>query len=127
MKRMSRKKKQAVDKEENQTQVIFEKIKADLGKNWNRGYSTSEGESSEDEADIEQREEDMLDEDDGDNNKALDKEEREQQRLEEAIKERKYILSARNNTRFYWDIVVIVFAVQNALILPLEISFSEVV
>jgi len=45
--------------------------------------------------------------------------------LEDAIKPRKYILSARSKTRFIWDIIIIIFAIVNAVTLPLNIAFEE--
>lgn len=43
--------------------------------------------------------------------------------LEDAIKPRKYILSARSDLRFMWDSIIIVFAIVNGITLPLEIAF----
>ena len=39
--------------EENNTEAIYEKIKSELGKDWNRGYSTDEKEDSDDDANME--------------------------------------------------------------------------
>ena len=45
--------------------------------------------------------------------------------LEDAVKERNYILSARSNKRFVWDSIIIIFAILNGLSLPLEIAFND--
>lgn len=59
-------------------------------------------------------------------NKAnMDKEELQQLELEEAIRPSKYILSARSQKRFYWDVLIIIFAIQNSIVLPLSISFKD--
>jgi len=34
-------------------------------------------------------------------------------------------MSARSNTRFIWDVVIIIFAIINGVTLPLEIAFKE--
>ena len=34
-------------------------------------------------------------------------------------------MSARSNLRFVWDVIIIVFAIVNAVTLPLEIAFKE--
>ena len=41
----------------------------------------------------------------------LDLDTRNQMMLEDAIKERSYIISARSDYRFSWDILIIVFAI----------------
>lgn len=45
-------------------------------------------------------------------------------RLEDSIEPRWYILSARSSIRFKWDVIIIFFAVINALTLPMEIAFE---
>jgi hypothetical protein len=41
----------------------------------------------------------------------LDDEELVQLELEDAIRPRKYVLSARSQKRFYWDVLIILFAI----------------
>ena len=36
-----------------------------------------------------------------------------------------FIISARSKARFAWDVVIIIFAIQNAITLPMEIAFEE--
>jgi hypothetical protein len=55
----------------------------------------------------------------------LDDDAREQLMLEDAVKKRNYILSARSNMRFYWDTIIIIFAIFNGITLPLEIAFQD--
>lgn len=45
--------------------------------------------------------------------------------LEDAVKERPYVLSEKSNKRFFWDFIIIIFAVLNGLSLPLEIAFND--
>ena len=45
--------------------------------------------------------------------------------LEKAITPKPYVLSIRSKVRFYWDVVVIIFAIQNSLTLPLTIAFTD--
>lgn len=47
--------------------------------------------------------------------------------MDDAILKRPYIVSARSNMRFRWDIIIIVCAVVNAIFLPLEIAFNEMI
>ena len=54
----------------------------------------------------------------------LDDEAKEYMRLEDSGKPRWYILSARSSIRFKWDVIIIFFAVINALTLPMEIAFE---
>lgn len=68
---------------------------------------------------------DDYDEEVDESTQKLDKDELEQLMLEEAIKPKPYILSSRKNPRFYWDVLIIIFAIQNAITLPLEIAFAE--
>ena len=35
-----------------------------------------------------------------------------------------YIMSARSSFRFGWDVIIILFAIQNAITLPMEIAFE---
>lgn len=48
-----------------------------------------------------------------------------EQRMERAFIPKRYILSIRSRVRFYWDVVVIIFAIQNSLTLPLRIAFTD--
>ena len=94
-----------------------------MGDRYNMGYSTSEDDSKED------IQEDLAIQDEADKtaneNIKPDSEEVTQMMLEDAIVPRNYILSARSKTRFYWDVLIIIFAIQNAITLPLDIAFSE--
>jgi len=81
------------DKEENSTEQIYEKIKTELGKDWNRGYSTEENDDSAEDINVPIEEEEVNDEV---NMQELDKEELLQLELEDAIRPRKYVLSARS-------------------------------
>ena len=36
-----------------------------------------------------------------------------------------FIISARSQARFVWDVLIILFAIQNAITLPMEIAFEE--
>ena len=53
-----------------------------------------------------------------------DEEAKEYIKLEDSIKPRWYILSARSSIKFRWDVIIIFFAVINALTLPMEIAFE---
>lgn len=64
-------------------------------------------------------------EEDENEGKKLDKDEIELLLLEEAIQPKSYIFSSRRNPRFYWDVLIIIFAIQNAYTLPLQIAFSQ--
>jgi len=48
-----------------------------------------------------------------------------QMELEDAIRPRWYILSSRSNKRFVWDVIIIIFAIQNGITLPLQIAFDS--
>lgn len=52
-------------------------------------------------------------------------EDKAEQRLEQAIIPKPYVLSIRSRLRFFWDVVVIIFAIQNSLTLPLRIAFTD--
>ena len=91
-----------------------------MGDKYYQGYSTSEDES---EADQEEKR-DSDNENEQDPSK-LDKEELAQLMLEDSIKPRWYVLSARQQSRFIWDLIIIVFAIINAVTLPLDIAFPE--
>ena len=45
--------------------------------------------------------------------------------MEDAIKERWYILDSRSPYRLAWDVIIIFFAVINGVTLPLEIAFDD--
>jgi hypothetical protein len=110
-------------KEKNNTKDVYNELKAKMGERYNMGYSTSEDDSQED------IQEDLAIQDEADKtaneNIKPDSEEVTQMMLEDAIVPRNYILSARSKTRFYWDVLIIIFAIQNAITLPLDIAFSE--
>lgn len=57
--------------------------------------------------------------------KELKKESEYEKRLQAAIVPKPYILSIRSLLRFYWDVVVIIFAIQNSVTLPLRIAFTD--
>ena len=50
---------------------------------------------------------------------------KEDERMSESTRERKYIISVDNNYKFYWDLWIIVLAIYNTLALPLLIAFAE--
>jgi hypothetical protein len=55
----------------------------------------------------------------------LDKEEQYQAELEDASLPRRFVIPQKSNKRFVWDIIIIIFAIINAVILPLDIAFTE--
>lgn len=50
-----------------------------------------------------------------------------QRDFEDSIKPKSYIISARSNNKFWWDVIIILFACINAFTLPLEIAFEETI
>ena len=44
----------------------------------------------------------------------------------EAIRERKYIIGIENPYSFYWNLFIIVLAVYNAMVLPMQIAYEEI-
>jgi hypothetical protein len=99
--------------------MIIEK----MGDDYYKGYETSDSESGDDKGkavEVEEEKEAEV----PDRPEKLDKEDIAQMQLEDAIKERTYILSARSNGRFMWDVVIIIFAIVNAVTLPLDIAFN---
>lgn len=97
---------------------IIEEMKDEI---WN-GYLTSsdEEQSEEDEDEQEAEEEEEIHTEDEEE----DEEAKEYIKLEDSIKPRWYILSARSSIKFRWDVIIIFFAVINALTLPMEIAFE---
>jgi len=55
----------------------------------------------------------------------LDSDTKAQMELEDAIRPRWYIISARSSKRFVWDLIIIAFAIQNGITLPLDIAFFD--
>jgi len=126
--RAKRRKNKHATHEKNDTISVYQEIITNMGDSYYLGYETSE----DDEQDEHDHNEHCDHEDDeplrlGEDPKVekLDKEEKEQMMLDDAIKKRPYILSARNRTRFIWDVVIIIFAIVNALTLPMDIAFTE--
>ena len=98
---------------------IIDEMKDEI---WN-GYLTSSDEEQSDDSndeDDQDREEDQA----LDTDFEEDEETKEYIKLEDSIKPRWYILSARSSIKFRWDVIIIVFAVINALTLPMEIAFE---
>ena len=55
----------------------------------------------------------------------MDEETKKQKMLDAAIISQPYIVSARSNKRFVWDLIIIVFAIVNGVTLPLDVAFKE--
>jgi len=53
----------------------------------------------------------------------MDEETKKQKMLDAAIISQPYIVSARSNKRFVWDLIIIVFAIVNGVTLPLDVAF----
>jgi hypothetical protein len=127
--RAKRRKNKHATADKNDTISVYNDIIAQMGDSYYYGYETSEDDVDEqDHEDNPENEEDHeLNAKPGEEQKIekLDKEEKEQIMLDDAIKKRPYILSARNRTRFIWDVIIIIFAIINALTLPMDIAFSE--
>jgi hypothetical protein len=108
-----------------------------MGDDIYKGYLTSSDEDCSSHSDSENNEQKEIKMEDGavklkkeeeqpvDPEFELDEETKEYMRLEDSIKPRWYILSARSSIRFRWDVVIIFFAVINALTLPMEIAFEN--
>ena len=47
--------------------------------------------------------------------------------LDAAIIKQPHIISARSNIRFFWDTIIIFFAIVNGIGLPLEIAFNDII
>jgi len=131
-----RKQKHGEAQKKNDTIAVYNQIIGEMGDSYYKGYSTSE----DDEDDLhpsevvhskvkgggsgseeEEEEKEVVDEVPD----KLDKEEIAQMMLEDAIQPRKYILSARSTYRFVWDVIIIIFAIINAVTLPLDIAFED--
>lgn len=98
---------------------IIDEMKDEI---WN-GYLTSSDEEQSDDSNVEddqEKEEDQA----LDTDFEEDEETKEYIKLEDSIKPRWYILSARSSIKFRWDVIIIIFAVINALTLPMEIAFE---
>lgn len=86
-----------------------------MGDEYNKGYSTSEEEEDLDDAQFQEMYQKLQDSDDNDANQSdvleLDEESKALMQLEDAIKKRPYIISYRSNYRFFWDVIIIIFAI----------------
>ena len=94
-----------------------------MGKDVKRGYETSEDDSDQQVNQI------IIDYDDSpmknrNHNGEMDEDLKAQIELEDAIRPRQFILSSRSNKRFVWDVIIIIFAIQNGITLPLQIAFD---
>ena len=97
-----------------------------MGENYYKGYSTSD-DDQEEMAKANSKDDDKNDKEEEEEAPGkLDKEELSQIMLEDAIQPRSYIISARSPKRFVWDVIIIVFAIINAVTLPLDIAFEKV-
>lgn len=44
----------------------------------------------------------------------------------ESTRERFYIISAQNVVKFYWDVLIIVLSIYNAVSLPMRLAFQQI-
>ena len=120
-----RRRQKHVQQEKTSTEDVYKEIRNEMGDNYYKGYQAQTSEEDEEEIEDFNETENEEPADEAENNSSPDKEEEALKELEEAIKPRWYILSARSGKRFWWDIIIIIFAIINAITLPFDIAWTE--
>lgn len=94
-----------------------------MGERWEQGYSTSEDEMSEEET----NEKEDLNTQTQQKDQIKTNEKKAQLELELAVDHSRYpyIISARSDLRFAWDVIIIFFALIIACSLPFELAFGD--
>lgn len=101
------------NKDKEDTVTIYNKILEDLGDRREAGYYTSDTDTTEPE------------DEDEDQEFEIDEEAKVQLALEDATRARWYVISSRSMVRVYWDAFIIIFAIINGIVLPLQMAFEK--
>ena len=109
----------------NKTIDAYNDCLEEMGQNAYKGYSTS-SDDEESEEELEKKDEEELEKKPV-KDEELDEEARNQKMLDAAIIKQPHIISARSNIRFFWDTIIIFFAIVNGIGLPLEIAFNDMI
>ena len=104
------------------TGETYNEIIEEMGDNYYKGYVTEDDEEEEQVVESEVAksgaEAEVMDEE-------TKNEMKREQKQDQAMIPKSYVMSCRSPKIFYWDVCIIVFAVLNAVILPMEIAFME--
>ena len=111
-----RKKSKTTEQVKDQTAEIYNEIVQEMGDKYFQGYQT-ESESEQEEEEVEPEQPVAIVE--------MDEQTKKEMAQEKAMIPNKYVMSCRSPGIFYWDFCIILFAVLNAITLPLEIAFLE--